>query len=546
MGVCLERRIRAEKSEYLVKIAQSLSLLYRLDHWRLEQQGRVRHNKGMTSTASIKHGQRIALLLLAIAVSLGIGYWLGNRPTRSEPDAYGTGPGKVAGESISTRIQDGLVQIVVPSSMARSGALASMMIERKPWLEERVVPARLELDPARHYAVTAPAEVVVDELLVPLGSRVERGEPLLEMSTSQITTLRGGLLRQQLLTEKAVRAVEWNKEIKTRIDAIVSKVQGGMDLVPEQWIVLDTEQTADYGAKIVSAYAKYWAASQLSKISQRASNSGVVAERSIVERMTELESAKAVLQGAIEQSRFEVRQAILAAESDLAAAEGALQSIQSDLRRYLGMRTWDSSKAMELPHPNNPDRFVHRSPGAGIVLERYFANGERASTGELIVLVADTTHLWLIGELRQQDWDLLHMNPGDKVEAEVVGLESLGRLPAVIEMLGGVVQTNSGSIRLTASLNNEKLLLRPGMIARLIMSSPVEGLRVPSTALFSNDGLDYLLRQDEESTFSLIPVRVGSRKQGYVEILEGLNDRDRVLVSGVFPIASQAFLKEDE
>jgi multidrug efflux pump subunit AcrA (membrane-fusion protein) len=358
--------------------------------------------------------------------------------------------------------------------------------------------------------------------------------------------LRGGLVRQQLLTEKARRALDYHTEIRSRIEKIVSAVRANMEPVPERWIEFDNEQTADFGAKIIGAYAKFWSASQISKISQRASNSGVVAERTFVERMTELESAKAMLQGAIEQSRFEVQQAILAAESDLAAAEGSLQSIQSDMRRFLGMRTWDSEAALALPKPSNPDRFIHRSPGDGVVLERYFANGERASMGELIVLVADTTRLWLIGDLRQQDWDLLHITPGDTVEAEIVGLESLGRIPASIEMVGGVVQSNSGSIRLTASIDNDKQLLRPGMIARVVLSTPMDGMLVPATSIFSNDGVDYVLRRNSDTAYSLVPVRVGSRKQDSAEIVEGLNDGDSVLISGVFPIASQAFLEEEE
>lgn len=448
--------------------------------------------------------------------------------------------------TISTRVEDGITHISIPPTLNRPGTLQSVQVQRTAWRDERTVPARLELDPARHYAVTAPADVIVEDFIVPLGAWVKRGEPLLEMSSVQIATLRGGLIRQQLLTEKAARSVQWHKEIQTKIDSIIDTVQANMEPIPERWIELDNELTADFGAKIVGAYAKYWSATKFSEIAQRASNSGVVAERMIVERMAEVESAKASLQGAIEQVRFEIQQAILTAESDLAAADGALQSNQSDMRRFLGMTEWNSQLVQESNETSSPDRFVHRSPGDGTVLERYFANGERASLGELIVLVADTSRLWLIGELRQQDWDLLHLDSGGKLEAEIVGLERLGRLPGVVEMLGGIVSTNSGSIRLTASLDNTKHLLRPGMIARIIVSTPREGIRLPATAVFTNDGVDYVLREDSEFNYSLLPITIGTRNQTDVEILEGINDGDSILISGVFPIASQAFLQEEE
>lgn len=486
------------------------------------------------------------LIWLLIPLAVGGGYWwgrgLGSRATETALSV----PETSKAEGITTRVTDGTLQIVLPSHLARSKSLARAQVINSDWKDERTIPAKLELDPGRHYAVPAPADIIVEELLVPLGERVRQGHPLVEMSTSQITTLRGGWLRQQLLTQKAKRALEWYQEIERRIDHLITQIHSGAERVPDQWREIDTSQTGEFGAKIVSAYAKLWSATQLSRISQRASSSGVVAERSVVERQTELESAKAALQGAIEQSRFEVHQAILEAESDLAATEGALQSIQSDMRRYLGLRVWDDNAANDIPYPEHPDRFVYRSPSDGIVLERYFASGERASAGDLIVLIADTSLLWLVGDLRLQDWDLLSVQTGDPIEAEIVGLESLGRIPAKIEMMGGVVQSNSGSIRLTASLENSQGLLRPGMNAKLIVSRPKQGLRIPESAVFSNDGKDYVLRVEDETIYSVVPVQLGPHQGNTVAVAQGLHSGETILVSGVFPIASQAFLEENE
>jgi multidrug efflux pump subunit AcrA (membrane-fusion protein) len=426
------------------------------------------------------------------------------------------------------------------ASGVRVGAVRTI-----PWSDDRLIPAKLELDPARHYAVTAPADVIVEELICPLGKKVHRGEPLLEMSSSQLTTLRGGLMRQQLLTQKAQRSVDWHREIEKRVKEIIEKIEATSDNPSRDWLPPPSVQTADYGAKILSAYAKYWAAMQFSQISERAVNSGVMAEKAVIERTTDRETAKAMLRGAIEQSRFDVEQAILAAESDLAAAEGALQSIQADMRRYLGLKKWDDAVAAKPIDSLLPDRFVHYSPGDGIVLERYFANGERAATGELVVLVADIDSLWCVGDLRQGDWDLLQLHEGDEVSAEIVGLESLGRVAAKIEMVGGTVQSNSGSIRLTASIANQERRFRPGMIARLILNRPTKAMVVPLNAIFSNDGVDYLVKQESKDEFRLVPIKVGRRSNDMAEINEGASDGWNILVSGVFPIASQAFLEKE-
>lgn len=437
------------------------------------------------------------------------------------------------------------LSIHVSTGMQRASGVRFGSVQVSDWNEDRLIPAKLELDPARHYAVTAPADVIVEDLSRPLGQTIRRGEPLLEMSSSQLTTLRGGLARQQLLTMKAQRSVEWHRAIEKRVSEIIEKIEATSEKPSRDWLPPPSVQTADYGAKILSAYAKYWAATQMSQISERAINSGVMAEKAMIERTTDREGARAILRGAIEQSRFDIQQAILAAESDLAAAEGSLQSIQSDMRRYLGMKIWDSELATKPLNALLPDRFIHHSPGDGIVLERYFANGERASMGELVVLVADITSLWCVGDLRQRDWDLLQLSAGKAIEAEIIGLESLGRIPAKIEMVGGTVQSATGSIRLTASIANQELRFRPGMIARLILTRHQDGIVVPTGAIFTNDGKDYLVRQDSDEEFRLVPIKVGRRQQAKVEITEGAEIGWTILVDGVFQIASQAFLEKE-
>jgi len=111
--------------------------------------------------------------------------------------------------------------------------------------------------------------------------------------------------------------------------------------------------------------------------------------------------------------------------------------------------------------------------------------------------------------------------------------------------VGGTVQSATGSIRLTASIANQELRFRPGMIARLILTRHKRGIVVPTGAVFTNDSKDYLVRQDSEEEFRLVPIQVGRRQQATVEITEGAETGWTILVDGVFQIASQAFLEKE-
>jgi multidrug efflux pump subunit AcrA (membrane-fusion protein) len=446
------------------------------------------------------------------------------------------------------------------------------------------VQAKLELDPGKHYLVTAPSDLIVEELLVPLGTWVDAGEPLIRLSSSPVSLLRSNLIRQKILADRAMDSLAWHRNVSNEVSRLVKRILASVESGKPLEDLRTEQPTADYGAKIIAAFARYRSAERLLNQSAQFADKGVLSSKSIIERESEREAAKALLQGAIEQSEFDIRQAILHAEAEQASAQGALENQAAELRKYLGIRpgasmNWPELEQVGLSTGGAPDQFVHRSPGSGIVLERYFANGERAHAGDNLLLVADTSHLWLVGDLRQQDWDLLDMKKGDEVQAEVIGLETQGRLQATIQMIGGRVAESSGGIPMTASISNTNLKLRPGMIARLLPRKGEPTRSLPASAIFSNDGVDYVLRArtkanaSEKSTtekahnsdapaasvggstgsseslpeshFEIVAIECGRRSKDRVEILSGIGIDDQVILNRVFELASELFLERE-
>lgn len=493
----------------------------------------------------------LAIAALLFAGSLATGYHFLNqdRSAKNSDNALEAESSKTNTTDLPELNDETNTARTVQISKAKQAKIGvkRVQVTKGSWKLDRKIPAKLELDPARHYAVTAPATLIIEELVVPLGSEVKQGDPLLEMSSPQITVLRGGLVRQQLLTDKARQSLKWHREIEEEVKQLVMQLEKVLATPDFDWEPAPQRPVAAFGAKILSAYARYRAAAQLSAIATRVIESGALAEKSVVERRSERESTKALLRGEIEQSRFEIQQAILTAESDLAAAEGTLQSLQSDLRKYLGLRDWNNETIDDQSPKTMPDHFIYRSPGNGTVLERYFANGERAEAGDELVLVADIGSLWLVGDLRQQDWDLLTLKRGDVVHAEIIGLESQSLQEATVSMVGGTVKEGTGSIRLTANFPNPTRLFRPGMMARLVLSSERETTYIPESAIFTNDGVDYAIRQDDGNSelFHIEPITVGQRSQSGVEILSSLPEGTTIVSEGVFPIASEAFLERE-
>ncbi len=80
----------------------------------------------------------------------------------------------------------GPLAIRVNMEKRRAAGVEVGKITTGPWTDSTMLPAKLELDPDRHFAITAPVDVIVEDLLIPLGSSVEAGSPLLRLSAPEI------------------------------------------------------------------------------------------------------------------------------------------------------------------------------------------------------------------------------------------------------------------------------------------------------------------------------------------------------------------------
>ena len=128
-----------------------------------------------------------------------------------------------------------------------------------------------------------------------------------------------------------------------------------------------------------------------------------------------------------------------------------------------------------------------------------------------------------------------------KGQQAMVELDALpGRnFEARVQAVDPLIDANGRSIGVRASIANRQLLLRPGMFARV---STVFGVRekarvIPEEAIVPQGGRQYVIKllpgPDKDSLVSQrVEVKVGIRRPGQVEILEGLKEGDTVVTAG--------------
>ena len=90
------------------------------------------------------------------------------------------------------------------------------------------------------------------------------------------------------------------------------------------------------------------------------------------------------------------------------------------------------------------------------------------------------------------------------------------------------------SIRLRALIENPELKLRPGLFARVEVTAGTKAdtMLVPESAIVPTGASQNVYRINADSTVDIVPVSLGQRLDGKVEILNGLDSDDRVVTAG--------------
>jgi Cu(I)/Ag(I) efflux system membrane fusion protein len=89
--------------------------------------------------------------------------------------------------------------------------------------------------------------------------------------------------------------------------------------------------------------------------------------------------------------------------------------------------------------------------------------------------------------------------------------------------------------------DNPAAKLKPGMYAdvRLVAKEAVTLLSVPEQAVRTIAGKTVVFLPGPNGTFTRRDVRTGRAVEGYVEVLEGLKEGDRVVTDGSFDVKAE-------
>ncbi|NQW53010.1 MAG: efflux RND transporter periplasmic adaptor subunit [Rhodospirillales bacterium] len=182
------------------------------------------------------------------------------------------------------------------------------------------------------------------------------------------------------------------------------------------------------------------------------------------------------------------------------------------------------------------------APAAGTVIEKMAIEGMRYQPGETLFRIVDTSTMWVLAEVYEQD--LAFVKAGDMAKVAVNAWPNRP-FPGRVTFIYPGVGKESRTARLRIEVANPDGLLRADMAATVEIEAPIPGrwVAVPDSAVIDSGKRQIVLVERGEGRYEPRPVKLGARVPGYVQVLEGLKPGERVVTSATFLIDAESNLR---
>jgi membrane fusion protein (multidrug efflux system) len=196
----------------------------------------------------------------------------------------------------------------------------------------------------------------------------------------------------------------------------------------------------------------------------------------------------------------------------------------------LAEANWRSSEARLQLEQVRLDRTTVRAPFFGIVGERFVSVGDYVTTSTPLTTLQTFNPQRAAFNVPERYAQVLEV--GQEVTFKVAATSStyMGR----VDFVNPVVQLPGRTIEVKANVPNPKHELIPGMFidVRLATDVRADAIVVPEDAVLPLQGADYMWVIAAD-TASRREVRLGVRMPGFVEVVEGVDAGERVVVGGL-------------
>jgi RND family efflux transporter MFP subunit len=220
---------------------------------------------------------------------------------------------------------------------------------------------------------------------------------------------------------------------------------------------------------------------------------------------------------------------------------GAHDLVSAARRR---LELWDITDAQidHLERTREVDKYVTLyAHTGGVIVQRNILAGHRVVAGEDLMTIADLSRVWGDADIYQSDLPYVHVGmPLAMSFPYWPGKVFRGRVIFVSPTLDPETRT----LQARLEIPNPELLLRPGMYGDATLDYDLgEKLAIPADAVMLSGERAYAFKDGGDGRLIPTEIHVGARAGDWFELLDGLVEGDRIVVSANFLVDSESSLK---
>lgn len=184
-----------------------------------------------------------------------------------------------------------------------------------------------------------------------------------------------------------------------------------------------------------------------------------------------------------------------------------------------------------------------RAPADGVVTDKPVIAGMRIMPGEPLYKLADLATIWLIAEVQESDLGVIR--PGQKARVSIVAFPDRS-FEGTVDFIYPTLASETRTAKVRILMPNPDLALRAAMYASVEIAAPGGSgpvLTVPDSAVLDSGARQVVLVEKGEGRFAPRAVKIGARGGGFVEVLKGVSEGERVVTGANFLIDADSNLK---
>ena len=232
-----------------------------------------------------------------------------------------------------------------------------------------------------------------------------------------------------------------------------------------------------------------------------------------------------------------------AKNSESGSVNSSLDLVESSKRRLINWGiTENEIQALEKRGHVNKTIAIS-SPLSGVVLEKMVVEGQSIMPGMALYKIADLSKVWVVANVYQNDLAAIKLGAqADIALSYLPGKNFSGRVTFISPVLDE--QSKTVEIRLEIA-NTPALDLKPEMFATVHIHSPAlkNIVAIPEQAIIHSGKRNIAVIALGGGYFEPRPVKLGINSGDYVQILEGVHEGEKLVVSSQFLIDSESNLK---